>query len=100
MALDAGDDKGYTKSFLQCSSSLATSYKASLWSSICALAAGSRGLISAAPTFPSVSDTICVSELDYGEDLPLGPGLHSLGVASPPISTPPTVAVIPLNPTQ
>jgi hypothetical protein len=65
-------DAGYTKSFLLCRSRFATRFKARVGRSVCA-AAGYRGLISAAPTPPSVADAIRVSELDYGEDLPLGP---------------------------
>ncbi len=40
--------------------------------SVCA-AAGVRGLIGAAPSLAPASAVVRVSELDYGEDLPLGP---------------------------
>ncbi len=63
---------GYTKGFLQCRSRFAARYKARVGRGICT-AAGSRGLIGAAPAPPSAADAVRVSELDYGEDLPLGP---------------------------
>ena len=65
-------DNGYSKGFLQCRSRFTTRYKTRIGHSVCA-AAGARGLIGAAPSLAPESAVVCVSELDYWEDLPLGP---------------------------